>query len=81
VTDCLQGASIQFENSIHTYLMVRLYRPTVFEMSTDDFTVHTEDCDEVDDGMPISDLPDEVTSIDDLECHCWNGVDSLAEFE
>jgi hypothetical protein len=50
-------------------------------MSTDDFTVHTEDCDEVDDGMPISDLPDEVTSIDDLECHCWNGVDSLAEFE
>ncbi|MFC7058931.1 hypothetical protein [Halovenus salina] len=48
-------------------------------MSSDDFTVHDDDCDEVGDGMPISDLPDEVTSIDDLECQCWNEYDEIAE--
>lgn len=36
-------------------------------MSSDDFSMHTDDCEEVDDGMPVSDLPDEVTSIDDLD--------------
>jgi hypothetical protein len=46
-------------------------------MSADDFSVHREDCPVVDDGMPISDLPDEVTSLDDLECDCWSNFDSL----
>jgi len=50
-------------------------------MATDDFSVHTDDCDRFDDGMPISDLPDEVTSIDDLDCECWSGFDSLTEVE
>lgn len=48
-------------------------------MSSDDFTVHSDDCDTVADGMPISDLPDEVTSIEDLACECWDEFDSLAE--
>jgi hypothetical protein len=48
-------------------------------MSSDDFSVHTDDCEEVGDGMPISDLPDEVNSIDDLDCECWSEFDSLAE--
>jgi hypothetical protein len=48
-------------------------------MSSDDFSVHADGCEEVGDGMPISDLPDEVTSIDDLDCQCWNEYDSLDE--
>ncbi|MFC7142204.1 hypothetical protein ACFQMA_20495 [Halosimplex aquaticum] len=48
-------------------------------MASDDFSVHTDDCDRFDDGMPISNLPDEVTSIDDLDCECWSGFDSLDE--
>jgi len=48
-------------------------------MSSSDFSIHTDDCDEVDGGMPISDLPDEVTSIDDLDCECWDEYDSLAD--
>jgi hypothetical protein len=48
-------------------------------MSSDDFSVHADDCGEVGDGMPISDLPDEVTSIDDLDCQCWDEYDSLDE--
>ena len=48
-------------------------------MSDDDFTVHTEDCEKQSSGwMPISDLPDEVSDIDDLECECWSAFDSLA---
>jgi hypothetical protein len=46
-------------------------------MSSGDFSIHTEECDEFDDGMPISSLPDEVTSIDDLDCECWSGFESL----
>lgn len=53
----------------------------MFTMSTDDFTVHTQECPAVDDGMPISDLPDEVDSIDDLDCDCWTEFDSLDEIE
>ena len=48
-------------------------------MSADDFSIHTEDCPDVGDGMPLSDLPDEVTSIDDLDCECWSEYDSLDE--
>ncbi|SFR33376.1 hypothetical protein [Halogeometricum limi] len=51
----------------------------MYTMSTSDFSVHTRDCDEVGSGMPISDLPDEVTSLDDLECECWSGFDSFEE--
>jgi len=29
--------------------------------------------------MPLSDLPDEVTSIDDLDCECWSEYGSLSE--
>lgn len=46
-------------------------------MSSEDFSLHTEDCDNFGDGMPISSLPDEVTAIDDLDCDCWSGFDSL----
>jgi len=48
-------------------------------MSSDDFSVHREGCERFDDGMPLSDLPDEVTSIDDLDCECWSEFDSLSE--
>lgn len=48
-------------------------------MSSNDFSIHREGCGEVGDGMPISDLPDEVESVDDLECACWSDLDSLAE--
>jgi len=48
-------------------------------MSSGDFSIHIEECDEFDDGMPISSLPDEVTSIDDLDCECWSGFESLDE--
>jgi hypothetical protein len=48
-------------------------------MSSDDFSIHREDCDRVGDGMPLSDLPDEVTSMEDLDCECWSEFDSLAE--
>jgi len=48
-------------------------------MSSDDFSVHDDNCDVVGDGMPLSDLPDEVTSLDDLECECWNEYESLDE--
>ena len=48
-------------------------------MSDDDFTVHTDDCEKQEGGgMPISDLPDEVSDIEDLECECWSAFDSLA---
>jgi hypothetical protein len=50
-------------------------------MSSDDFSLHTEDCTEYEDGMPMTSFPDEVNSIDDLECECWSGFDSLAEAE
>ena len=50
-------------------------------MSAEDFTVHDDGCEEAADGMPISDLPDEVTGIDDLDCECWAQYDSLAEIE
>jgi hypothetical protein len=49
-------------------------------MSSDDFSLHHEDCDNFDDGMP-TDFPDEVTSLKDLECECWDAFDSLAEAE
>jgi hypothetical protein len=48
-------------------------------MSSEDFSIHTKDCETVDDGMPLGDLPDEVTSIDNLDCECWSDYDSLAE--
>jgi len=49
-------------------------------MSTDGFSVHDDDCpDRESDWMPISDLPDEVTSADDLECACWDEYNSLTE--
>ena len=48
-------------------------------MSSDDFSLHTEDCTEYEDGMPMTSFPDEVNSIDDLGCECWSGFDSLAE--
>lgn len=48
-------------------------------MSTDGFSVHDDDCpDRESDWMPISDLPDEVSDIEDLECECWSAFDSLA---
>ncbi|GAA3878919.1 hypothetical protein GCM10022627_34790 [Haloarcula argentinensis] len=53
--------------------------PTMPIMSSSDFSIHIEECDEFDDGMPISSLPDEVTSIDDLDCECWSGFESLDE--
>lgn len=48
-------------------------------MSADDFSIHDDGCEKAADGMPISDLPDEVTTIDDLDCECWSGYDSLDE--
>ena len=48
-------------------------------MSSDDFSVHTAECSQATDRMPISDFPDEITSIDDLDCECWNAVDSLTD--
>ena len=48
-------------------------------MSSDDFSLHTDDCDRFDDGMPVTSLPDEVTSIDDLDCECWSDYASLDE--
>jgi hypothetical protein len=50
-------------------------------MSSDDFSVHADECGEVDDGMPLSNLPDEVSSLEDLGCECWNEYDSLSEIE
>ncbi|SEL53432.1 hypothetical protein [Haloferax larsenii] len=50
-------------------------------MSSDDFSIHADDCEDVGAGMSISDLPDEVTSIDDLECECWSDFDSLEDIE
>lgn len=50
-------------------------------MASSDFSVHREDCEEFDDGMPISNLPDEVTSIDDLDCECWSQFDSLGDID
>ena len=29
--------------------------------------------------MPLSDLPDEVTSLEDLDCDCWDEYESLTE--
>ena len=48
-------------------------------MSSDDFSLHREGCEEFDDGMPVSSFPDEVTSIEDLDCECWSEFDSLSE--
>jgi len=49
-------------------------------MSADDFSVHDDDCEKQEsDWMPLSDLPDEVTSIDDLDCECWADYESLSE--
>lgn len=53
----------------------------MYTMSSDDFTMHTSDCDAVGGGMPVSSLPDEVTSLDDLDCECWSGFDSFDEIE
>lgn len=50
-------------------------------MSRDDFSVHADECEVVDDGMPISDLPDEVSSLDDLECGCWSGFESIDDVD
>ena len=50
-------------------------------MSSDDFSIHADDCDSVGGGMPITTLLDEVASIDDLECECWDGFDSLTEID
>ena len=50
-------------------------------MASSDFSVHREECDRFDDGMALSNLPDEVTSTDDLDCECWSEFDSLAEIE
>ncbi|WP_195892537.1 hypothetical protein [Halopiger goleimassiliensis] len=48
-------------------------------MSGDDLSYHTNDCPDVDDGMRLTDLPEEITSLEDLECTCWEQYDSLAE--
>ncbi|ACV11010.1 conserved hypothetical protein [Halorhabdus utahensis DSM 12940] len=49
-------------------------------MSDDDFSIHDDDCEKQESGwMPVSDLPDEVTSMDDLDCACWEEYDSIAE--
>lgn len=50
-------------------------------MSTDDFSVHHDDCEgQESNWMPLSDLPDEVDSMDDLDhCECWEPFDSLGE--
>ncbi len=49
-------------------------------MSADDFSVHDDDCtDQESDWMPLSDLPDEVESVEDLGCECWEPYDSLAD--
>jgi len=50
-------------------------------MSREDFSVHREGCESVGDAMPISGLPDEVTSIEDLECECWEGINSIDEID
>lgn len=49
----------------------------MFQMSSSDFTVHTGECERVDGGVPLTSLPDEVTSLDDLECPCWERFDSF----
>jgi len=49
-------------------------------MSGEDFTVHADDCPDRSDGwMPLSDLPDEVTSLEDLNCDCWAAYDSITD--
>lgn len=53
----------------------------MFTMSSNDFSVHMSNCDNVADGIPVSDLPDEVTSVDDLTCDCWAEFESLDEIE
>ncbi|MDS0295891.1 hypothetical protein [Halogeometricum luteum] len=53
----------------------------MYTMSSDDFTMHTSDCETVGGGMPVSSLPDEVTSLDDLDCECWDAFDSFDEVE
>lgn len=58
-----------------------LHTEDTFNMSTNDVSVHTQNCSESSDGMAFSDLPDEVTSIDDLECRCWDEFDSPDEIE
>ncbi|ELZ96194.1 MULTISPECIES: hypothetical protein [Haloferax] len=53
----------------------------MYTMSSDDFSVHQRDCDEAGSGIPITSLPDEVTSLDDLPCSCWDEVDSFDDLE
>jgi hypothetical protein len=49
-------------------------------MSDDDFTIHDDECErQASSWMPVSDLPDEVSSVDDLTCDCWSEYDSLSE--
>jgi hypothetical protein len=31
--------------------------------------------------MPISNLPDEVASIDDLDCECWAAYETLDDYD
>ncbi|AFZ73722.1 hypothetical protein [Natronobacterium gregoryi] len=50
-------------------------------ISKDDFSYHTNDCPDVGDGMRTTSLPEEVTSIDDLECSCWDKYESLDELD
>lgn len=50
-------------------------------MSREDFSVHADECARVGGGMSLSDLPDEITSIDDLACECWSEYDSLSEID
>ncbi|WP_255471328.1 MULTISPECIES: hypothetical protein [Haloferax] len=38
-------------------------------------------CEEAGSTIPITDLPDEVTSLDDLECTCWDEFDSFDELQ
>ncbi len=53
----------------------------MYTMSSDDFSVHLRECDEVGSGIPLTSLPDEVTSLDDLPCACWDKFESLDEVE
>jgi hypothetical protein len=49
-------------------------------VSADDLSVHDDDCPKREsDWMPLSNLPDEVTSLEDLDCDCRAEYDSLAD--
>ena len=46
------------------------------DMSGEDCSVHTDDCaEQASSWMPISNLPDEVTSIEHADCECWAAFD------